>query len=137
MTGSTLSLIVIPIVVVITLAGWIGAVLYAQAHPGKRKPAAPGRYTVSGGVFVASGGHQVMPHRDAKPPESGQYEDQYQHHGQGGGRPLAGQARRLGQPDGPVDWLAAPGVWLAAPEFDWPRPRVWLAAPRVWLAAPG
>jgi hypothetical protein len=110
MTGSTLSLIVIPIVVVITLAGWIGAIFYAQAHPGKQRPAGPGRYTVSGGVFVASGGHQVMPHRDAKPPESSKYEDQYQHHDQGRGRPLAGQARRLGQPYGPVAWLAAPVV---------------------------
>jgi hypothetical protein len=82
MTGSTLSLIIIPIVVLIALGFWVGSVLYVDDHPDKKEQAAHLRNSVSGGAFTASGGHQVMPHRDAVPPESRQYEDQYQDHGQ-------------------------------------------------------
>ena len=83
MTGSTLSLIIMPIVVVIALALWVGSVLYADDHPGKKEEADHLRNSVSGGAFDAAGGRQVMPHRDAVPPESRQYEEQYEHHGHG------------------------------------------------------
>jgi hypothetical protein len=87
MTGSTLSLIIIPIVALIALAFWVVSVLYADDHPGQKEQAAHPRNSVSGGAFTASGGHQVMPHRDAVPPESRQYEDQYRDHGQASRRP--------------------------------------------------
>lgn len=83
MIGSTLSLIIMPIVVVIALTVWIVSVLYADEHPGKKEQTDHLRNSVSGGAFDADGGRQVMPHRDAVPPESRQYEDQYEHHGQG------------------------------------------------------
>lgn len=36
MTGSTLAVILIPIVAVLSLACWLGLVYYAAAHPGNR-----------------------------------------------------------------------------------------------------
>ena len=61
MSGSHLSLIVMPIVIAIVLAGWISAVFYANAHP--RKPHAyRARSDVAGGTFRAvEGGRQLMP----------------------------------------------------------------------------
>jgi hypothetical protein len=48
-------------------------------------PAGLLRYSVWGGAFEASGGHQVMPHRDERPPEAEQYRERQQQeagHGQ-------------------------------------------------------
>ena len=48
MTGSTLDLIVIAVVVVILLAAGIVLVFYADAHPAWRRPETPGGHGTSG-----------------------------------------------------------------------------------------
>lgn len=90
MSGSVAAAIVTPIVAFGLLAVWIGSVLYADSHPDKHKQRPDSRRsTVSGGSFTASGGHQVMPHRDEPPPEALQYQEQYQEEiGQRGERTL-------------------------------------------------
>jgi hypothetical protein len=61
MSGSHLSVIVMPIVISICLAGWISAVFYANAHPHKHHPHRS-RTDVTGGTFQAvEGGRQLMP----------------------------------------------------------------------------
>ncbi|HEY7142802.1 MAG TPA: hypothetical protein VH637_01015 [Streptosporangiaceae bacterium] len=87
MTGSIHAVIWIPIVAAVTLAFWIGSVFYADTHPDKKQETRQDslRNTVSGGAFEASGGHQVMPHRDERPPEAEQYRERQQQeagHGQ-------------------------------------------------------
>ena len=58
---SHLSLIVMPIVIAIVLAGWISAVFYANAHPRRPHPYRA-RTDVAGGTFQAvEGGRQLMP----------------------------------------------------------------------------
>jgi len=61
MSGSHLSLIVMPIVIALVLAFWISVVFYANAHP--RKPHDyRARTDVAGGTFQAvEGGRQLMP----------------------------------------------------------------------------
>lgn len=61
MSGSHLSLIVMPIVIAFALAFWLSAVFYANAHP--RKPHVHrARTDVAGGTFQAvEGGRQLMP----------------------------------------------------------------------------
>ena len=61
MSGSTLSVIVMPIVISICLVVWLSAVFYANAHP--RKPHAYRSHTdIAGGTFQAvEGGRQLMP----------------------------------------------------------------------------
>lgn len=62
MSGSTLAVIVIPIVVAIVLAGWISAVFHANAHPIRKHPGQGARTDVAGGTFRAvEGGRQLMP----------------------------------------------------------------------------
>lgn len=82
MSGSTLSIIIIPIVVVLALGAWIVAVHFAQRHPGNDKEVAPPATEVSGGAFEASGGRQAAPRRDATPAEARSYESDS---GRGGG----------------------------------------------------
>jgi hypothetical protein len=48
MTGSTLDLILISVVVVIVLAVWIVLVFYADAHPAWRRREAPARHGTAG-----------------------------------------------------------------------------------------
>ena len=61
MSGSTAAIITIPIVVVIALFSWVFAVLYANAHPVRRRGTAI-RTEVAGGAFQAvEGGRQLMP----------------------------------------------------------------------------
>ena len=48
MTGSTLDLVLISVVVVIVLAAWIVLVFYADAHPGWRRPGAPAGHGPAG-----------------------------------------------------------------------------------------
>ncbi len=61
MSGSHLSLIVMPIVIAFVLAFWISAVFYANAHPRKPHPHRV-RTDVAGGTFQAvEGGRQLMP----------------------------------------------------------------------------
>jgi hypothetical protein len=61
MSGSYLSVIVMPIVISISLATWLSAVFFANAHP--RKPHHyRSRTDVAGGTFQAvEGGRQLMP----------------------------------------------------------------------------
>jgi hypothetical protein len=75
MATSTLAAIFIPVAVVIGLAGWLGAVYFARRHPDTKEHGPRLRTTVSGGSFRASGGRQLMPRRDAVPPEAHDYED--------------------------------------------------------------
>jgi hypothetical protein len=72
MSGSTLAIIIIPVVVVIALATWLVMVYFAQRRPGNDRKVTPPDTAVSGGAFEAGGGRQVMPHRDATPPEADQ-----------------------------------------------------------------
>jgi hypothetical protein len=62
MPGSILSQWVIPIVVVVALFSWLGAVLSANAHPRYKHHSTLPRYEVTGGAFEANdGGRQLMP----------------------------------------------------------------------------
>lgn len=62
--------IVIPIVVLIVLVVWIGAIYHANRHPPPADPAKQPAHEVTGGAFRAGGGRQVMPRRDDVPPEA-------------------------------------------------------------------
>ena len=75
MSGSLTGIILIPIVVILVLVVWLGAVYRAQRHPRGGEAAAPLSHEVTGGGFQASGGRQVTPRRDATPPEAEDYED--------------------------------------------------------------
>jgi hypothetical protein len=75
MSNSTLAAIIIPIVALIALAFWIGLVYRADHHPGTGRRLPRRRLEVNGGTFESSGGRQVMPRRDATPPEAAQYEE--------------------------------------------------------------
>jgi hypothetical protein len=68
MPGSILSQWVIPIVVACALFSWVGAVLYADAHPRYKHHAKLPRYEVTGGAFEANdGGRQLMPIAGERP----------------------------------------------------------------------
>lgn len=68
MSGSTAAIITIPIVVVIALFGWVGAVVYASSHPRWRHHGDQPRVEVAGGAFQAvEGGRQVMPIPEREP----------------------------------------------------------------------
>jgi hypothetical protein len=69
MSGTTAAVITIPIVVAIALFGWLAAVLYANAHPGRRHEV-PLKTEVAGGAFRAvEGGRQLMPIPENTPTE--------------------------------------------------------------------
>ncbi len=62
MSGTHLSLIVMPIVIALALATWISLVYYATAHPRWKHHARPPRTEVAGGVFEAThSGRQLEP----------------------------------------------------------------------------
>jgi hypothetical protein len=62
MTVSITSGWIIAIVVALVLFGWIGAVLWADAHPGWKHQSKLPKYEVTGGAFQAlDGGRQLMP----------------------------------------------------------------------------
>jgi hypothetical protein len=62
MTVSILSGWIIAIVVAVVLFGWVGAVLWANAHPGWKHQSKLPKYEVTGGAFQAvDGGRQLMP----------------------------------------------------------------------------
>ncbi len=68
MSGSHAAQIVIPIVVAIVLFSWVGAVLWANAHPQYRSRNRPPRTEVAGGAFQAvGGGRQLMPIPERRP----------------------------------------------------------------------
>jgi hypothetical protein len=74
MSHSTLAAIIIPVVALVALAVWISLVYRASRHPGNGRRVPRIRRQVSGGMFEGSGGRQVMPRRDATPPEAAQFE---------------------------------------------------------------
>jgi hypothetical protein len=68
MSGSHLSLIVIPIVTAIALFGWLFAVLWASTHPRYKNSGPSPRTEVAGGSFRAvDGGRQLMPIPEHRP----------------------------------------------------------------------
>lgn len=74
MSGSTLAIILIPIVVAVGLVVWISMVFHADRHPRQpRRGGAPDR-EVTGGIFQGDPG-QVMPRRDAAPRETADLTD--------------------------------------------------------------
>jgi hypothetical protein len=74
MSHATLAAIIIPIVALVALAVWISLVYRADRHPGNGRRLPRRRREVNGGTFESSGGRQVMPRRDATPPEAAQFE---------------------------------------------------------------
>lgn len=72
MSGSHISLIIMPIVIAIALFSWLFAMLWAAAHPQIKHHQQPPRTEVAGGTFRAvEGGRQLMPipeHRPAAVP---------------------------------------------------------------------
>jgi hypothetical protein len=69
MTGSTLAIVLIPIVIAVALTAWLVMVFRAKNHPQVPDHGdAPDR-EVSGGIFQGEG-RQLMPRRDAEPGEA-------------------------------------------------------------------
>ena len=74
MTGSTLDLILIAVVVVIALAAWIVLVFYADTHPAWRRPEAPTGHGASGEGGSPAGAPESSPaaaHRETRTPPPG------------------------------------------------------------------
>jgi hypothetical protein len=75
LSGSALALaFIIPVLAIAGFGVWIGVVYYAHAHSSQDSTAAPLKHGVKGGAF-RGGGRQVMPRRDAVPPEALDYEN--------------------------------------------------------------
>lgn len=71
MSGTTIGILVIVVVVVAALAAWLGMVTRAARHPQQEHPRRePLRGLVQGGQHVG-GGRSVAPHHDAPVPEGG------------------------------------------------------------------
>ena len=70
MTGSTLAVVFIPIVIAVALVAWLVMVFHAKNHPqvSDDRGDAPDR-EVTGGIFQGDG-RQLMPRRDAEPKEA-------------------------------------------------------------------
>jgi len=69
MTGSTLAVVLIPIVIAVALVAWLVMVFHAKNHPQvSGRGDAPDR-EVTGGIFQGEG-RQLMPRRDAPPREA-------------------------------------------------------------------
>lgn len=75
MAGSTVAVIVMPIVIAISLVVWLAGVFYANAHPTRSRYNTDIRAEVRGGSFQAvEGGRQLMPipgHRPTVPTQRG------------------------------------------------------------------
>jgi hypothetical protein len=70
LSGTALLLaIIIPVLAVAGFGTWIGIAFYPGSHPRTGHPAEPLKHTVQGGAFQGSG-RQLMPRRDATPPEA-------------------------------------------------------------------
>jgi hypothetical protein len=83
MSGSHVSLIVMPIVIALALAFWISLVYYASFHPRWKHHAGRRRTDAAGGIFEAThGGRQLMPiwgePGDAVPPPREAAAESYQ-----------------------------------------------------------
>jgi hypothetical protein len=71
MTGTTVGIVVFRVVIVLTLAIWLGAMAWADRHPGQEHPKRePLRGLVQGGQHVG-GGRSALPTRDAPVPPGG------------------------------------------------------------------
>jgi hypothetical protein len=73
-TGTTLAVIIIPVVAFAALGIWLGMVLYASRNPGGKQHGGRPPFDVTGGTFRGDG-RQVTPHRDTPPPEAGDQAD--------------------------------------------------------------
>ncbi len=69
MTGSTMAIVLIPIVIAVALAGWLAMVYHAKNHPQVSDHGDAPDHEVSGGIFQGEG-RQLMPRRDAPPKEA-------------------------------------------------------------------
>ena len=69
MTGSTLAIVVIPIVIAVALAACLVMVYHAKNHPKVSDRVEPPEHEVSGGTFQGEG-RQLMPRRDEEPEEA-------------------------------------------------------------------
>jgi hypothetical protein len=68
MSGSHVSLFVMPIVIAVSLFSWIALVLYANAHPERGRHRIDLKTEVRGGSFQAiEGGRQLMPIPEHRP----------------------------------------------------------------------
>jgi len=104
MSGSHLSLIVMPIVIAIALFSWLFAVLWASSHPRLKHHERPPRTEVAGGTFRAvEGGRQLMPIPEHRPapvpgPRTAASAENYQESAESGtteeSHPLVGQPPR-------------------------------------------
>jgi len=69
-SGTALLLaIIIPVLAVAGFGTWIGLAFYAGSHPRGGSPPEHLKHTVQGGAFQGRG-RQLMPRRDATPPEA-------------------------------------------------------------------
>jgi hypothetical protein len=68
-TGSTLAIVLIPIVIAVALVAWLGMVYHAKNHPQVSDRGDAPDHEVSGGIFQGEG-RQLMPRRDAPPREA-------------------------------------------------------------------
>lgn len=80
MSHVVLAAIIIPVVAIVALGIWLGAVFRASRKPAGNPAGTPLTRDVVGGAFKSSGGRQVAPRRDATPPEAHQYETDGENH---------------------------------------------------------
>ena len=66
MTGSTLAIVLIPIVVAVAMTTWLVMVYHAKNHPQVSDHGEAPDREVTGGIFQGEG-RQLMPRRDAEP----------------------------------------------------------------------
>jgi hypothetical protein len=85
MSGSTLAVILIPIVVAVGLFVFIWMVFHGDRHPEQGRGGAPDR-TVTGGIFRGDP-RQQTPRRDAPPKEAAAAGQDTRRHGEGPGKP--------------------------------------------------
>jgi len=113
MSGTLAAIITIPIVTAIALFSWVGAVLYANAHPGRRRGTAM-KTEVAGGAFQAvEGGRQLMPIPEHRPlgvpgPRTPGEQEAYDTAGTGHGAP-AGPGATEQTEQQPAGQSAGPG----------------------------
>jgi len=69
MTGSTVAIVLIPIVIAVALVAWLGMVFHAKNHPQVSNRSDAPDHEVTGGIFQGEG-RQLMPRRDAEPKEA-------------------------------------------------------------------
>jgi hypothetical protein len=73
-SGSTLAVILIPVVVAVCLAVWIAMVFRADRHPDSSGPGSAPDREVTGGIFRGDP-RQLSPRRDAPPAEAARLDE--------------------------------------------------------------